>query len=60
MYKKKLLEETFKRQKAEAEVPRTKSFNRDYDKLCQQKKYLEGAPTEWANDKVVPMKKVQD
>jgi len=57
MRKKKLLEETFKRQKAGAEVPRTKSSNRDYNKSCQQKKYLEGAPTEWANDKVVPTKK---
>src|SRR5712672_4684437 len=57
MCKKKLLEETFKRQKAGAEVPRTKCSNRDYDKLCQQKKYLEGTSTEWANDKVVPMKK---
>jgi len=57
MRKKKLLEETFKRQKAEAEVPRTKSSNRDYNKSCRQKKYLEGAPTEWANDKVALMKK---
>ena len=58
MCKKKLLEETFKRQKAGAEVPRTKLSNRDYDKSYRQKKYLKGAPTEWANDKVVPMKKV--
>src|SRR5712675_1499470 len=57
MCKKKLLEETFKRQKAGAEVPRRKSSNRDYDKSCRQKKYLEGAPTERANNKVVPMKK---
>jgi len=60
MCKKKLLEETFKRQKAEAEVPRTKCSNRDYDKSCQQKKYLEGALTKRANDKVVPIEKVQD
>jgi len=57
MRKKKLLEETFKRQKAGAEVPRTKLSNRDYDKSWQQKKYLEGTSTEWANDKVTPMKK---
>src|SRR5712671_4803243 len=57
MRKKKLLEETFKRQKAGAEVPRTKSSNRDYNKSCQQKKYLEGVPTEQANDKVIPTKK---
>ena len=57
MHKKKLLEETVKRQKAEAEVPRTKCSNRDYDKSCRQKKYLEGASTERTNDKVVPMKK---
>jgi len=60
MCKKKLLEEMFKKQKVGAEVPRTKCSNRDYDKSCRQKKYLEGAPTEWANNKVVPIKKVQD